>query len=203
MISRLEGFLSYVDDNYIVIDVNGVGYEVELNSRDVQALPILNSKLIIYTHMVIREDFHGLYGFFDRVYRDCFRLLIKVSGIGPKIGLSILSSLTVEQLVNAVELDDAATISIANGVGKKMAERLILELKGKIAITLAHVVELNKNLSISKSDNNLFENDLLNALLGLGFYRQDVINVIKKLPSNISSIDIAIKESLKILGNKL
>jgi Holliday junction DNA helicase RuvA len=133
MISRIEGKLNYIDENFILIDVNGIGYEVELNLRDINLLPSLGEVVIIYTHMVIREDFHGLYGFLDKKDRDCFRVLIKVSGIGPKMGLSILSSLSVIQLTNAIELEDITRLTTANGVGKKMAERLILELKGKIA----------------------------------------------------------------------
>lgn len=196
MISRIEGKLNYIDENLILVDVNGVGYEIELNSRDINLLPSLSENIIIHTHMVIREDFHGLYGFLEKPDRDCFRILIKVSGIGPKMGLSILSSLTVIQLTNAIELEDVTTLTSANGVGKKMAERLILELKGKIAILPAAYLEITN----TNPKPNSFENDLINALIGLGFNRIDVINVIKLLPKDVVELDVALKLSLQILG---
>jgi Holliday junction DNA helicase RuvA len=196
MISRLEGKLNYIDENFILVDINGIGYEIELNLRDINLLPTLGEIIIVYTHMVIREDFQGLYGFLDKQDRDCFRSLIKVSGIGPKMGLSILSSLTVMQLINAIELEDVKVITLANGVGKKMAERLILELKGKISsLSVSYLENNNKN-----EKPNSFENDLINALIGLGFSRVDVVNAIKLIPKDTVKLDVALKLSLQILG---
>ena len=200
MISRLEGVLIHKIDSFIVLDVHKVGYEVELSMRDINTLPTIGQMITLYTHMVIRDDFHGLYGFLDILCRDCFRVLIKVSGIGPKIALSILGCLEVQDLINAIESDDIATITMANGVGKKMAERLVLELKGKISSLFINLTPVRNN-SNNYPDKSL-ENDLTTALFGLGFLRHDIIRVIKLLPNNITSLDIAIKESLKILGNK-
>ena len=132
MIGRLRGILIEKQAPEIVLECNGVGYEVTLPMTSFYHLPAIEQEAVIYTHFVVREDAQLLYGFANPTERELFRLLIKVNGVGPKLGLAILSNMSAGQFVHCVNLDDVATIVKIPGVGKKTAERLLIEMRDKL-----------------------------------------------------------------------
>lgn len=132
MIGRLRGLVIEKQPPEIVLECNGVGYEVTLPMTSFYNLPAINQEAIIYTHFVVREDAQLLYGFANRTERKLFRLLIKVNGVGPKLGLAILSNMSSSQFVHCVNLDDVTAIVKIPGVGKKTAERLLIEMRDKL-----------------------------------------------------------------------
>ncbi|MBI3144417.1 MAG: Holliday junction branch migration protein RuvA, partial [Pseudogulbenkiania sp.] len=133
MIGRLTGQLIEKLPPQIVVDVGGVGYEVDVPMSTFYQLPALGDKTTLYTHLVVREDAHLLFGFASKGERETFRQLIKVSGIGARIALAILSGLSADELALAVASEDLKRLSSVPGIGKKTAERLVLELRGKLA----------------------------------------------------------------------
>lgn len=193
MIAKLTGKLLSLKPPVAVIDVTGVGYEVDMPITDCSELPKIGEMVEIYTHLSIREDAHALFGFISVERRDTFRQLIKISGIGPKIGLAILSTLSIDELNRAIETESVDILSQAPGVGKKMASRLLLELKGKI-----------KNFSVGLdgaplSGNNML-NDISSALVGLGYSERELSKVLKDLPPEITDISLGVKEALRLLN---
>lgn len=194
MIARLKGLFVSYKDNTILIDVNNIAYEVEVSSSDCEKIKLLNyeSVLVIYTHFIIREDLHALYGFLEMGNRDLFRVLIKVGGIGPKIALAILSTLNKEQIISAVELNAVDILCTVPGIGKKVAERLILELKGKLLL-------IDNLLTFDKSISNKYANDIISALKGLGFNDRNISQVLSKLPNDIKDISAGVKLALQLI----
>ncbi|NJN52743.1 MAG: Holliday junction branch migration protein RuvA, partial [Gammaproteobacteria bacterium] len=132
MIGRIKGILAARDDAIVVVDVAGVGYEIELTNAARAMLPAVGETVSIYTHLVIREDAHALFGFESLAERDLFRSLIKVSGIGPKLALTLLSGINVADFVRCIRDGDVTRLTKLPGVGKKTAERLVVELKDRI-----------------------------------------------------------------------
>ena len=133
MIGRLHGKLLEKNPPQILIDVSGVGYEVDVPMSTFCNLPEVGGELTLHTHFVVREDAQLLYGFATLAERAVFRALIKISGVGPKIALALLSGITVDQLKDAVDRGETGLLTKVPGIGKKTAERLVLELKGKLA----------------------------------------------------------------------
>ncbi len=132
MIGRLKGELLEKVPPQLVLDVNGVGYEVDASMNTFYRLPGVGQTVVLFTHMVVREDAQLLYGFYDRQERSLFRTLIKVNGVGPKLALTILSGISVSEFVQSVQFEDTAALVRLPGVGKKTAERLLIEMKDKI-----------------------------------------------------------------------
>ena len=180
MIGRIKGQLIESNPPRIVVDVHGVGYEIDVPMSTFYNLPSLGSEVILLTHMIVREDAQLLYGFLTAQERETFRQLLKVSGIGARTALSILSGLSVSDLVNAVALQQASLLTRVPGIGKKTAERLILELKDKLTGTLSDVTVTTPN-SVTA--------DIINALIGLGYSEREANLVVKKLPEDISVSD--------------
>ncbi|MBV8467688.1 MAG: Holliday junction branch migration protein RuvA, partial [Burkholderiales bacterium] len=135
MIGKLTGTLLEKHPPQVLLDVNGVGYEIDVPMSTLYVLPHAGEPAALYTHFVVREDAQLLFGFATRHERETFRQLIKVTGIGPKIALAVLSGMTSDELAMAVEREDAARLAKTPGIGKKTAERLVLELRGKLAGT--------------------------------------------------------------------
>jgi Holliday junction DNA helicase RuvA len=193
MFASLEGYVISNQPPNIVINVGGVGYEVTLPIPDCANLVVDRNKIIIiYTHLIVREDAHLLYGFLQENNRNCFRELMRVSGIGPKIGLALLSTLSVNQLYTAIQDGDQATLIRTPGVGNKMAARMILELKDRLSGTVS-------NANISAANN--IRNDIANALLSLGYNEKEVNRIVKQLPLDITDISSGIKEALRLLNS--
>lgn len=191
MIGRLNGILLEKTPPLVLIDCNGVGYECEVPMSTFYNLPAIGEKVVMLTHFVVREDAQLLYGFGSHQERATFRQLLKVNGIGAKSALSILSSLSIDELVQAVALQETAMLTRVPGVGKKTAERLLLELKDKF--TIDGVAAMSANMPKSAS------HDVLNALLALGYNEREAMAAVKLLDKEIGVTD-GIKQALKLLS---
>ena len=181
MIGRIKGILLESNPPQIVVDVHGVGYEIDVPMSTFYNLPALGQEVTLLTHMLVREDAQLLYGFLTREERETFRQLLKVSGIGARTALAVLSGLSVGELVNAVAMQDANMLTRVPGIGKKTAERLLLELKDKLTATLGNASV------VAAVDNTL--SDIINALIGLGYSDREARNAAKKLPEGVSVSD--------------
>lgn len=197
MIARLDGTLIQFSPPSILIDVAGVGYEVDMPITDCELLPACGSKIVIYTHLQIKEDLHALYGFLSIQKRDCFRSLIKVSGIGARIALALLSTLNVDELVLAINSGDKTILCRTPGVGTKVAQRMLLELKDKLSSTS---IDIKLGQHGSSNNNSRIRNDIAQALTSLGYTDKDINRVMKELPLDIIQVSSGIKEALRLLN---
>lgn len=191
MIGRLSGTLLEKTPPLVLIDCNGVGYECEVPMSTFYNLPAIGEKVVMLTHFVVREDAQLLYGFGTSQERATFRQLLKVNGIGAKSALSILSGLSIDDLVQAVALQEASMLTRVPGVGKKTAERLLLELKDKF--TLDGMTAMNESQAKSATS------DVLNALLALGYNEREAVAAVKLLDKEVNVAD-GIKQALKLLS---
>ena len=191
MIGRLKGVLLEKTPPFVLLDVSGVGYEVEVPMSTFYNLPAIGESVVLLTQFIVREDAQLLYGFGSDRERATFRQLLKVNGVGAKSALSILSGLSVEDLVQAVTLQETAMLVRVPGVGKKTAERLLLELKDKF--TVDGVASMNSSQPKSASG------DVLNALLALGYNDREALAAVKQLPADVVVAD-GIRQALKSLS---
>ena len=191
MIGRLSGILLEKNPPQIVLDVQGVGYEVDVPMSTFYNLPALHEKVVLHTHFVVREDAQLLYGFATNEERIAFRQLLKISGVGPKLALSVLSGLSLSDLALAVANKDAGRLTRIPGVGKKTAERLLLELQGKFAVTGAGATQGAPAASPGS--------DIVNALLALGYNEKEADWAAKQLPKDAGVSD-GIRQALKLLS---
>ena len=189
MIGRLTGLLAEKTPPQVLIDVHGVGYEVDVPMSSFYNLPALGERVTLLTHFVVREDAQLLYGFLTSAERAAFRLLIRISGIGPKMALALLSGLSVAELAQAVAQQQAGRLVKVPGIGKKTAERLLLELKGKIGADTG---------AQSLFANNNDQNDIQQALMALGYSDNEASAALKKLPPEVG-VSEGIKLALKAL----
>jgi Holliday junction DNA helicase RuvA len=187
MIARLNGLLIEKSPPYIVVDCAGVGYEVEVPMSTFYNLPDLGQKMQLLTYMVVREDAQLLYGFGSEQEKNTFKQLLKVNGIGAKSALSILSGVTVEDLVQAVSRQEVAMLTRIPGIGKKTAERLLLELKDKFSVTGSTTAQPQAKSPI---------HDVLNALIALGYNEREASAAVKLLDQEVSVTE-GIKLALK------
>lgn len=192
MIGRLNGLLLEKNPPQILVDVNGVGYEVEVPMSTFYNLPSTNERVTLHTQFVVREDAQLLYGFLTERERLAFRQLLKVNGIGAKSALGILSGLSVDDLTQAIALQEAALLVKIPGIGKKTAERLLLELKDKLGFESGTAQPIG-------SHHKTGVNDVLNALLALGYNEREALAAVKQLPSGLSVSD-GIRQALKALS---
>ena len=190
MIGRLSGTLAIKSPPQLLIDVQGVGYEVDVPMSTFYNLPALGEKVTLLTHHVVREDAHVLFGFLTSEERDTFRTLVKISGVGPRTALSILSGLSVSDLALAVSQQDSARLVKVPGIGKKTAERLLLELKGQ----LAEATGAPTRGQISDT-----QGDILQALLALGYNEREAHAALKALPPE-TGVSEGIKLALRTLA---
>ena len=189
MIGRITGTLAEKSPPHLLIDVNGVGYEVDVPMSSFYNLPGLGERVTLLTHFVVREDAQVLFGFLTHDERATFRLLVKISGVGPRTALSILSGLSVNELAHAVSLQESARLVKVPGIGKKTAERLLLELKGKLGDAIA----------VPTSVANNAQGDILQALLALGYSDREAATALKALPGDVGVSD-GIKLALRALA---
>ena len=190
MIGRLVGTLAEKAPPQVLIDVNGVGYEVDVPMSSFFNLPGLGERVTLLTHFVVREDAQLLYGFLTHEERATFRQLIRISGIGPRTALSILSGLSVGELSQAVTQQQAGRLVKVPGIGKKTAERLLLELKGKLGPDMA---------APGAAVANDAQADIVQALMALGYNEKEAAAALKALPPDIGVAD-GIKQALKALS---
>jgi Holliday junction DNA helicase RuvA len=191
MIGRISGILLDKIPPLALIDCNGVGYECEVPMSTFYLLPQVGDKVTLLTHFVVREDAQLLFGFGTHQERLMFRQLLKVNGIGAKSALAILSGLSIDELIQAVSLQEAGLLTRVPGIGKKTAERLLLELKDKFTLDSA--------LSIKGSGMASISQDVLNALIALGYNERESLNAVKSLDINLTVND-GIKQALKYLS---
>jgi holliday junction DNA helicase RuvA len=189
MIGRLTGLLAEKNPPQLLIDVNGIGYEVDVPMSTFYNLPGLGERVTLLTHFVVREDAQILFGFLSAEERATFRQLVKISGVGPRTALSILSGLSVPELAQAVSLQETARLVKVPGIGKKTAERLLLELKGKLSPDLAAPASVASDAQA----------DILQALLALGYNDREAALALKQLPPDVGVSD-GIKQALKSLA---
>lgn len=192
MIGRLSGVLLEKNPPQILVDVNGIGYEVEVPMSTFYNLPDTGAKVTLHTQFVVREDAQLLYGFLTDRERATFRQLLKVNGIGAKSALGILSGMSVEDLAQAIALQEAALLIRIPGIGKKTAERMLLELKDKLGTEFMAAQPAGGQPKTSG-------NDILNALLALGYNEREALAAVKLLPAGLSVSD-GIRQALKSLS---
>ncbi|MCU0842514.1 MAG: Holliday junction branch migration protein RuvA [Thiobacillaceae bacterium] len=192
MIGRLSGTLLEKHPPQLVVDAHGVGYEVDVPMSTFYNLPAVGERLSLYTHFSVREDAQQLYGFLTAKEREAFRLLIRITGVGPKLALAVLSGLSVDDLAQAVALQESGRLTRIPGVGKKTAERLLLELKGK----LAEALPTAGGVAVAS-----VERDALNALLALGYNEKEAVPALKSVAEG-ASLEEAIRQALKQLAKK-
>ncbi len=191
MIGKLTGTLLEKNPPQVLVDCHGVGYEVQVPMSTFYNLPGLGEKISLLTHFIVREDAQLLYGFATPQERQTFRELIKVSGVGPRMALSLLSGMGIDDLVKAIALQEVARLVKVPGIGKKTAERLLLELKGKLGDAVVGTAGAQV-----KSD---AQSDILQALLALGYSDKEAAISLKALPADVGVSD-GIKLALKALA---
>lgn len=189
MIGRLTGVLLEKNPPQILLDVQGVAYELDVPMSTFYNLPVLHEKVVLHTQLIVREDAHLLFGFGSLDERATFRQLLKISGVGPRLALSVLSGLSLADLADAVARRESGRLTKIPGVGKKTAERLLLELQGKFA---AMPGSATSAVSAQGSD-------VVNALLALGYSAKEADWAAKQLPADVGVSD-GIRQALKLLS---
>jgi Holliday junction DNA helicase RuvA len=191
VIGRLSGVLLSKAPPTVLVDVHGVGYEVDVPMSTFYDLPHAGEKVVLLTHFVVREDAQLLYGFLTEGERTAFRALIRISGVGPRTALAVLSGMSVPDLAQAVTMQEAGRLVKVPGIGKKTAERLLLELKGKLGAELPAVAG-----AAAVPDHAA---DILRALLSLGYSEREATVAARQLPPDATVSD-GIKQALKLLA---
>jgi holliday junction DNA helicase RuvA len=198
VIGRLRGTLAEKQPPHVIVDVNGLGYELEVPMTTLYRLPVVGESLTLHTHLVVREDAHLLYGFFEKRERELFRELIRLNGVGPKLALALMSGLEVDELVRCVQTQDTSALVKVPGVGKKTAERLLVELKGRFKAWEAVpgmatlVVEPQGIAAVSSA-----ENDAVSALISLGYKPQEASRAVSAVKEEGLSSEDMIRRALK------
>jgi len=191
MIGRLAGVLVEKNPPQIVVEAGGVGYEVEVPMSTFYNLPASGERIALLTHLVVREDAHLLYGFATEAERRAFRQLLKISGVGARTALAVLSGLSVAELIEAVAAQESGRLVKIPGIGRKTAERLLLELKGKLGAEFVSGVAINRQRPAAS--------DVTNALLGLGYSEKEAMHAVKHLAEGLS-LSEGIRQALKSLS---
>jgi Holliday junction DNA helicase RuvA len=191
MITQLTGRLIQKNPPAVVLEVNGVGYELDVPMSTFYALPELGGSVTLLTHFVVREDAQLLFGFLTAKERTAFRQLIKISGVGPRIGLAVLSGLSVDELAQAVALQESDRLTRVPGIGKKTAERLVLELKGKLAEAIPGAAAAGSSPAA--------QTEVLHALMALGYSEKEATLATRGLTAE-TSVSEGIRQALKTLA---
>lgn len=197
MISRLRGLLLDKEPPHVLVDVQGVGYEVEAPMSTFYQLPKLGQEVILHTHLIIREDAHVLCGFASERERQLFRSLIKVNGVGPKLALGILSGMSIDDFVHCVQHNDALALTRIPGVGKKTAERLLIEMRDKLADWQSDATSLpatGKQFGVNAGA----AQEALSALLSLGYKPQEASRLMQQITTEGKTSEAIIKDALRL-----
>jgi Holliday junction DNA helicase RuvA len=195
MIGRIEGQLVEISDNVVLVAVGGVAYEIEVTGTALGRLPARGSPVAFYTHFVVREDAQQLYGFASRAERELFRTLIRISGVGPKLALALISAVTLEDLSFAVSARDTALLTRVPGIGKKTAERLLVELEDKlpaVAVTDAPVAP--------RGANRVAAMEAERALVALGYRPAEAARAIESYRETAMTTEEIVRAALKQLA---
>jgi len=191
VIGKISGKLIERHPPQVIVDVAGIGYEIDVPMSTFYQLPATGSDVTLYTHLVVREDAHLLYGFASEQERRVFRQLLKITGVGARTALSVLSGMSVSDLYAAVSAQDGARFTKVPGIGKKTAERLLLELKDKLDVTVITTPAPGGGQS----------SDILNALLALGYNDKEAAWAVNQLPGG-SAVADGIRQALKLLSKQ-
>jgi holliday junction DNA helicase RuvA len=194
MIGRITGVLLEKSPPLVLVDIQGLGYEIDVPMSTFYNLPAIGARITLHTHLVVREDVHLLFGFATEGERQAFRQLVKISGVGARTALALLSGLSVADLHQAVAAQDSGRLIKIPGIGKKTAERLLLELRDKLDLGMAGATDASGVGLTSTS-----ANDVLNALLSLGYNDREANWAVKQLPANVNVSD-GIRQALKFLS---
>jgi Holliday junction DNA helicase RuvA len=189
MIARLQGTLAGKSPPQVLLDVGGVGYEVDVPMSTFCNLPSIGERVTLLTHLVVREDAHVLFGFLTAEERSTFRELIRISGVGPRTALSVLSGLSVDELAQAVQTQSGTRLTKVPGIGKKTAERLLLELKGRLA---------DAGATAAATSASAADADITQALMALGYSEKEAAQATRALPPGVGVSD-GIKQALRAL----
>ena len=189
MIGRIRGVLVSNRPGSVIIDVNGLGYEVAMTPRDASSLPGIGEEIVVHTHTHVREDEISLYGFASETDRELFRVLLTASGVGPKLAMALLASMTGAEIIVAITAEDPDALTVTPGVGKRGAQKIVLELAPKLAGREAEVV----------GGGDLI--DVRAALEGLGYTTPEINSVVGDLDP-ADPVDVQIKMALQSLGNQ-
>jgi len=187
MIASLTGKIESNTDKYVILDINGIGYKVYISGNTFKNLPKKGEKIKLYTHLYVRENIMELYGFLNPKELEIFELLISIPGIGPKGALNILTVVSIETLKRAIANEESAVLTKVSGIGRKIAEKIVLELKNKVGDEF-----------VGKSLNE--DTETIDALISLGYKVQEAREAVKKLPKDIEGVENRVKEALKLLG---
>ena len=187
MISLLRGTIESYTDKYVILDVNGVGYKVYISGNTFKNLPKKGGKIKLYTYLYVRENLMDLYGFLTSEERDIFELLISIPGIGPKGALSVLTVVSIKTLKKAIANEESGVLTKVSGIGRKMAEKIVLELKNKISPEFS-TEEVSE------------DSEVIDALIGLGYKLKEAQEVLRKIPKEIKGVENRVREALKLLG---
>ncbi len=202
MIGSLRGTLRQKAPPFLVLDVGGVGYELEAPMNTFYDLPGEEQEVFLFTHMLVREDAQLLFGFSDRAQRELFRSLLKVSGVGPRVGLAILSTLTAGQFIQCVRHQDAATLTTVPGIGKKTAERMLLELRDRIKdLADDGGAALEGGLTPVVTPPNPVD-DAIGALVALGYRAADAARAVGSVEEDAHDREDLIRLSLQVLSKR-
>ena len=197
MISHLVGAIEHVGQNHVVIEVGNIGYHVKVPASVLARLPQVGEKVKLFTIQVVREDDISLFGFLSKEERSLFSLFLSVSGIGPKLALALISGFALDRLVSGIAQGDVELLSSISGIGRKTAERIIVELKEKIA--RAYAIQPAQMTAGLKGDQGIIS-DSISALIALGYSPREARDAITRLKTdNLSSVEEVIKEALKAL----
>jgi Holliday junction DNA helicase RuvA len=196
MIGRIEGQLVEISDNVVLVAVGGVAYEIEVTGTALARLPPRGNPVSFHTHFVVREDAQQLYGFASRTERDLFRTLIRISGIGPKLALALISSVSIDDLSFAVSARDTAFLTRVPGIGKKTAERLLVELAGKLpAVAVAEMPGAPRG-----AGNRIAATEAERALVSLGYRPAEALRAIEPFRDSAMSTEEIVRAALKQLA---
>jgi len=199
MIGQLRGTILEKQAPHILLDVGGVGYEIDAPMTTFYELPATGDEVVLYTHLAVREDAHKLYGFVSKTDRSLFRALIKVSGVGAKLALALLSGMAANEFVNTIKNKDIDSLVKIPGVGKKTAERLVVEMGDRLKDWQGRAVSTEANV-VNTSASELLDNstqDAISALISLGYKPQQASMMVLKVDSNACSSEEIIRQALK------
>ena len=199
MIGKIIGLVEEKSTHHVLLNVNGLCYELDVPLTTAFSLPELGMKVSLFTHFVVREDAQLLYGFLNKADRDMFRVLIKVNGVGPKLGITILSGLDSVTLTHCVINDDVSSLVKLPGIGKKTAERLLIELRDKVKDLSNETTGGNLQLT-SASESHSISHEAESALIALGYKPQDASKAIKSARHDNQTLESLIKAALKSMA---
>ena len=197
MIGRLRGRVIDKQPPFLLLDVNGVGYEIEAPMSTFYTLPAAQEEVVLHTHLAVREDAHVLYGFAREAERRLFRALLKVSGVGGKMALGVLSSMTAEEFARAVQAADTAALTRLPGVGKKTAERLIIEMRDKLDALVGSEPVTGRTAAAGGDRPDGADQDAVSALIALGYRPPEASRMVSKVYTDGMDTESVIRAALK------